>query len=144
MYRSRSVSVYVCLYASVSLSFSLHGLAPKYLCNLNLRPSLSLRFVPFDLLIGSTSLFPYSELQWINPDPLHADIGPFLSLWNRLPLQSAPSFFPVVFPLSPQISRVPRTGNASENLILKVGLYKWSNTTQYSIDQMSAWTSLHA
>jgi len=35
-------------------------------------PSLSLRFVFFDLLNGNTSLFPASELIRLNPDPVPA------------------------------------------------------------------------
>src|SRR6218665_907162 len=45
------------------------GLATKHFCDPILRPSLSLRYVLLDSLIGLTALFSTEELLRLNPDP---------------------------------------------------------------------------
>ena len=65
-----------------------------------------------------------------------ASKGP--SLWNRLPLQSVPPSTLAVYPYLSLTSKpvlslaAKRTGSASERLMLREELYKWTNTRQYN------------
>ena len=109
------------------------GLAPKYPCDQILRP------------ISATSLRPLRSSDRHDPfvprvrtaiaqSRSFACIG--LSLWNGLP----PSVRSAILPgsVSSSFSRlktclfhwVERTGSASERLLLREALYKWSDTIQ--------------
>jgi len=96
-------------------------------------PSLPLPSVLFNSLIGWTSLVPVSSPLWLNWDPLH----PLVPLCGiDFPLQSIPPSSLVVYPplsltSKPVFSLVTiLTWSASERLMLREALYKWTNKIQ--------------